>query len=78
MQDINELVQMIYTLKNQGKNPNEVYQLLMQRHPNYNLALTRYQNMTQGRNPKDFILQMARQNGLSEQNAKLLAEMLNT
>lgn len=76
MQDINQLVQMIYTLKNQGKNPNDVYQMLMQKNPQYNLALTRYQNMTQGRNPKDFILQMARQNGLTEENAKLLTELL--
>lgn len=78
MQDINQLVEMIYTLKNQGKNPNEVYQMLINKNPNYNMALTRYQNMSKGRNPKEFLLQMARQNGLTDENAKILSDMLNS
>lgn len=78
MQDINQLVEMIYTLKNQGKNPNEVYQMLINKNPNYNMALTRYQNMSKGRNSKEFLLQMARQNGLTDENAKILSDMLNS
>ena len=75
MQDINQLVEMIYKLKNQGKNPNEVYQMLINKNPNYNMALTRYQNMSQGRNPKQFLSQIALQNGATEETLKMIEEL---
>lgn len=75
MQDINQLVKMIYELKNQGKNPNEVYQMLINKNPNYNMALTRYQNMSQGRNPKQFLSQIALQNGATEETLKMIEEL---
>ena len=34
------------------------------------------QNMAQGRSPAEFILQLARQNGASEQNLQGLAQIL--
>lgn len=77
MQDINQLVQMLAALKNNGKTPDQVFNMLVQQNPNYNLAMTRYQNMAKGRNPKEFILQMAKQQGLTPENAKILEQLLN-
>ena len=37
---------------------------------------TQMQNMAQGRSPKEFILQMAKQNGVTDKNIEGLARIL--
>ena len=74
--DINQTIQGIISLKNSGRNPQAIMQMMMQQNPQIQQMLTRLQNMAQGKNPKDFIMQLARQNGVNEQNLQELARIL--
>lgn len=73
--DINQTIQGIISLKNSGRNPQAIMQMIMQQNPQYQQMLTRLQNMAQGKNPKDFIMQLARQNGVNEQNLQALSNL---
>lgn len=73
--DINQIIQGIMQMKNSGKNPQMIMQMLMQRNPNYQQVMSRLQNMAQGRNPQDFIMQLAKQGGVNEQNLQALQQM---
>lgn len=73
--DINSIIEMIINAKNNGGNPQAIMQNLMQRNPNYQQTLARLQNMAQGRNPQEFIMQLAKQNGVSPQNIQALKQM---
>ena len=73
--DINQVIQGITQLKNSGKSPQAVMQMLMQRNPQYQELMVRLQNMAQGRNPQEFVMQLARQNGVNEQNLQALQQM---
>ncbi len=68
MGDINSMLEQIIQFYNSGRNPQE----LMQRFVPNNLEQMKQkmQNMAQGRSPAEFIMQLARQNGASEQNLK--------
>lgn len=73
--DVNQALQNIIAMKNSGKNPQAILQMLMQKNPQYSQMLSQLQNMSQGRNPKEFIMQLARQNGVNEQNLQALSQM---
>ena len=73
--DINQTIQNILQMRNAGKNPQMILQMLMQRNPQYQQLLSQMQNMAQGRNPRDFIIQLAKQNGVSEQNINDIMQM---
>ena len=75
MQDINQTIQGLMQMKQQGKNPQAIMQMLMQRDPRYQQMLTQLKNMANGRSPKEFIMQLAKQNGVNEQNMQLLQNM---
>ena len=49
----------------------------MSRNPQINQIQTQLNNMAQGRNPQEFLLQLARQNGVSEENLKGLSQILS-
>jgi hypothetical protein len=70
--DVNVVISQIMKLKQQGKNPQAVMQMLMQRNPNYQQTIQRLQNMAQGQDPKQFVMQLARQNGVNEQNLQAI------
>ena len=76
MNDINQTIQSILALKNSGRNPNAVMQMLIARNPQYAQAMGRLQNMAQGKNPKEFIVQLARQNGVSEENLQAIMQII--
>lgn len=59
---INEALQSIINMANSGKSPNDVMNLLMQQNPNINQGITQLKNMAQGKNMKDFVLQLMKQN----------------
>ena len=65
---MNQVIQGLLQMKNAGRNPQQVMQMLMQRNPNYQQAMTTLQNMAQGRNPQEFIMQLAKQNGVTQEN----------
>lgn len=73
--NINSIISQIMALQKQGKNPQAVMQMLMQRNPNYQQAIQRLQNMAQGKNPQDFVMQLARQNGVSQENLQAMQNM---
>ena len=73
--DVNAVISQIMALKKQGKNPQAVMQMLMQRNPQYNQALQQLKNMSGGRSPQEFVMQLARQNGVSQENLQAIQEM---
>lgn len=73
--DINSVISQIMALKNQGKNPQAVMQMLFQQNPQYQQMATQLKNMAGGRNPKEFVMQLARQNGVNEENLKGMKEL---
>ena len=73
--DVNQALQNIIAMKNSGKNPQAILQMLMQQNPQVAQMMTQFRNMSNGQNPRDFITQMARQQGLSEQNISEIQQM---
>ena len=75
--DVNQALQSIFQMKNAGRNPQQIMQMLIQKNPQYQQTLAMLQNMSQGKSPQEFFTQLARQNGVSEQNLAQLMQMLN-
>ncbi len=73
--DINAVISQIMALKNQGKNPQAVMQMLFQQNPQYNQMATQLKNMANGRNMNEFVMQLARQNGVTQENLQALQQM---
>ena len=73
--DINAVISQIMALKKQGRNPQAVMQMLMQRNPQYSQALQQLKNMSNGRNPQEFVMQLARQNGVSQENLQGIQDL---
>lgn len=73
--DVNQALQSVIAMKNSGKNPQAILQMLMQQNPQVAQMMTQFRNMSNGQNPRDFITQMARQQGLSEQNISAIQQM---
>ena len=75
--NLNNSLQSIINLANSGKNPNEVINMLIQQNPNIKQGLTQLQNMAQGRNMKDFVMQLMKQNtGINPQMFDNLSRMM--
>ena len=74
--DINQTIERIIALYNSGGNPNQMMQTMISKNPNITQMGTQLQNMAQGRNMSEFLLQLAKQNGVSEQNIRGLAQIL--
>ena len=73
--DINSRIQAIMQLKQKGLTPQSAMQMLMQRNPNYQIAMQRLNNMAQGRDMKEFVMQLARQNRVSQENLQAMQNM---
>lgn len=73
--DVNQALQSLFQMKNAGQNPQAIMQMLIQRNPQYSQMLTQIRNMSQGKNPREFVMQLARQNGVNEQNMAQLMQM---
>ena len=75
--NLNNSLQSIINLANSGKNPNEVINMLIQQNPNIKQGLTQLQNMAQGRNMKDFVMQLMKQNtGINPQMFDSLSRIM--
>lgn len=74
--NINQVIEQIIDLYDKGGNPGAMMQHMIQQKPQINQMQTQLQNMAQGRTPKDFIMQIARQNGVSEKNLEGLERIL--
>lgn len=75
--NVNQVLQNLFQMKNQGGNPQQIMQMIMQQNPNYRQNMTVLQNMAQGRSPQEFLTQLARQRGVSEQNIQAIMQMFN-
>ena len=72
--DVNQALQNIIAMKNSGKNPQAILQMLMQQNPQLQQQIAMLQNMAKGKSPKEFFSQLARQNGVNEQNMAQLMQ----
>lgn len=75
--DVNQALQSIFQMRNAGQNPQQIMQMLIQRNPQYSQMITQIRNMSQGRSTKEFVMQLARQNGVNDQNLQMLSQMFN-
>lgn len=73
--DINSVISQIMGLKQQGMTPQQVSQMLFSQNPQIQMVKTQLQNMAKGRNPQEFIMQLARQNGVSQENLQAMQNM---
>ena len=76
--DVNSRIQAIMQLKQKGLTPQSAMQMLMQRNPNYQIAMQRITNMAQGRNMKDFVMQLAMQNGVNQENLQAIQSLFGS
>ena len=74
--DVNQALQTIFQMKNAGRNPQQIMQMLMQQNPQIQQAMVILNNMSQGRNSRDFISQLAQQNGVSADNISQIMKMI--
>ena len=63
--NINESLNVILQYKRQGMTPQAVMDMLLQQNPQLQTTLQQMQNMAQGRSPREFVMQFARQNGVN-------------
>jgi hypothetical protein len=74
--DVNAAIQSIAQMRNAGRNPQQIMQLLMQQNPQLQQSLSMLQNMAKGKSPQEFFTQLARQNGVSDQNLQNIMQMI--
>lgn len=75
--NLNQTMQSIIMAKRQGKSPQQVMQMMMQNNPQARQTLVQLQNMAQGRNPRDFIMDLAKQNGVDEMTLGMISQMFD-
>ena len=60
-----------------SNNPQQMFQNMLMQNPQMSSALSQIQNSTQGSNPRDVAMQLARQRGMSEQQVMNMFNSLN-
>lgn len=79
-QELNQKAEMILAMANKGMQPQMVMQQLLGRNSNYQNQMqtvqTQLTNMANGRPMPEFIIQILKQNGLTEQNAIGLSRLM--
>lgn len=73
--DVNQALQGLFQMRNAGRNPQQILQMMIQQNPQIQQQLAMLQNMTKGKSPQEFFSQLAKQNGVSEQNMAQLMQM---
>lgn len=67
----------VFQMLQGAQNPQVMFQQMLRNNPQMSLALTQIQNSTQGSNPRDVAMQLARQRGMSEQQVMNMFNSLN-
>lgn len=70
-------IQQIVQMMNSGVNPQVVMQQMLNNNPQAQVMVKQLQNMAGNTPPKDFAIQLLKQNGVSEQQIMDLAKKLN-
>ena len=73
--NINEQISLVMSLKQQGYTPQQALAYLSKQNPHINEGIATLKNMAQGKNPKEFLTQLARQNGVNEQNMGMIMQL---
>lgn len=76
MNDINQTIAQIINMYDNKANPQQLMQNMLMQNPQLQQAQMQLQNMSKGRNPNEFLMQLAKQNGVNEQNMQGLARIL--
>ena len=71
---INEQISAIMSLKQRCMQPQQVMQMMFQQNPQLQQQMQTVKNMMNGKNPKEFVTQLARQNGVNEQSMQMLMQ----
>ena len=74
--NINQTLQGIINMANAGRNPQQVMQMLIQRNPQLNQALTQLKNMAGNKSMPEFIEQYAKQNGVDQNMISQLTQIM--
>lgn len=72
---VNQALQSVFQMRNDGRNPQQILQMMIQQNPQIQQRIAMLQNMSKGKSPKEFFSQLAKQNGVSEQNMAQLMQM---
>lgn len=67
-------IQQIAQIMNSGKNPQQIMQQMLANNPQAQRTFKQMKNMAGNMNPRDFAVQLAKQNGMSEQQLMDLAK----
>ncbi len=73
--ELNQTIQNIVAMKNAGKNPQMLMQAILQSNPQYNQMVTQLKNMANGRNMNEFVMQLAQQNGVTQENLQAIQQL---
>ena len=68
-------IQQVTAWKNEGKTPEQVMQILFQQNPKLEQTALQLKNMANGRNPQEFVMQLAQQNGVSKENLQAISRL---
>lgn len=73
--DVNQALQSVFQMRNEGRTPQQILQMMIQQNPQIQQRIAMLQNMSKGKSPKEFFSQLAKQNGVSEQNIAQLMQL---
>ena len=73
--DVNQALQSLFQMKNAGRNPQQILQMMIQQNPQTQQTLAVLQNMAQGKSPQEFFAQLGKQHGVTEQNMQQIMQM---
>lgn len=74
--NINQTLQNIINMANSGRNPQQFMQMLIQKNPRINQALTQLKNMAGNKSMPEFIEQYAKQNGVNQNIISQLTQIM--
>ena len=74
---INEQISAIMSLKQRGMQPQQVMQMMFQQNPQLQQQMQTVKNMMNGKNPREFVTQLAKQNGVNEQSMQMLMQLFH-
>lgn len=69
-------IQMLMQFMNGGGTPQQVMQMLIQRNPNIQQTMTQFKNMSNGKSPREMVMQLAKQKGIDINQIEELARKL--
>lgn len=73
---ISNNLQQVIDLYNSGGNPQQLMANILQQNPQIQQAMVQLQNMAQGRSMPEFLMQLARQNGVNDNQIQQIGKIL--